>query len=141
MRKERFWAILVGVVWLCILLINASANMNIRLINNTEKPIEFAVSEPDGSTSSELQTVAASGNIEFSLNELLKKHCDQHHLCDKTNFWVVLEKWGKTAVYLRCPKMYSPKQSSVHTQLSVTGDDTSTLSCSIVDTSKDKKGS
>lgn len=109
----------------------AHANMNINVMNGTGKTLQFAISEPDGSSSTDLYHVNANATYNFDLDQVLAKGCDQHQLCHKSKFWVVLEKWGDGVIYLRCPKMFNPKGGTTHLNLSISGDDSSTLSCSM----------
>lgn len=117
-----------AVIFLSTLLI-AHANMNINVINGTAKDLQFAVSEPDGSTSTDLYTAKSNSTYNFNLDEVLAKDCDKHGLCHKSKLWVVLEKWGDGVVYLRCPKMFNPKGETYYINLNIGGDDASTLSC------------
>jgi hypothetical protein len=127
----KYRVMLATVVLFLSTLLIAHANMNINVVNGTGKAFQFAVSEPDGTTSTDLYTVNSNATYNFNLDEVLAKDCDKHGLCHKAKFWVVLEKWGDGVVYLRCPKMFNPKGETTYINLDVSGDDSSTLSCSM----------
>lgn len=117
-----------SVLFLTTLLI-ANGNMNINIVNGTEKTLQFVVSEPDGSTSTGSYSIEPHAKYNLDLDSTLSKGCDTHGLCHKSKLWVVLSKWGDGVVYLRCPRMYNPKGSTTSLNLEVNGDDPSELTC------------